>query len=148
MNTASEQRVGKKNTVRGVELDVSLPRTVQLGRKVEITVVLTNKGSESVHWAAFGRYRGCKVRVFDSQGDECGLTPYGESQMGGNWKGTHFGFVHHPLEPGQSHAWRYDLLGLFDLMPGDHTLSASSVLNIGQFPFEATVDGIGLTISR
>jgi hypothetical protein len=64
-----------------VELIVSVPKSIRQGQSIPLTIVLTNKGLDSVGYACLSEYSDCRIEVFDPTGNPCRPTEFGWNNL-------------------------------------------------------------------
>ena len=119
-----DTRATKTNTAKQVSLTVSVPRKTTISQEVDLSITLTNEGTETVVFGRINSYKDCRIRVIDSKGQVCPFTPFGEQKMGGE-PGEYAKYISTPLTPGESYTWEIDLAKCFQLKPGKYMVSAS-----------------------
>lgn len=130
----------------GVTVEVSVPDAVSLGQPVEMTVRITNTGSQTVYYAYVDGIRELDIHLIDSRNVMPELTPYGRHFIGEAANLIYSTYAIIPLKPGEHYEWRVDLATLFEFQPGTHQVSAQLGLNEPTTPFVISTEPLRFTV--
>ena len=119
---------GKRAKVRGVALEVLVPRVLRADRPIPMTVTLVNEARIPVVCADAGNAPDCRIRVVDSStGKPYPFTNHGRRLFGGSPFRSRYTLV--TLKSGESRSWTIDLRKCFELSKGRYGLSLTATMN-------------------
>ena len=114
--------------VRGVALEVLVPRVLRADGPMRTTVTLANESRIPVVCGDAGSTPDCRMRIVDAAtGKACALTDYGKSLFGKHSPRSPLALV--MLRPDQSKSWTIDLRKCFRLSKGKYRLFLTATVN-------------------
>jgi len=133
--------------VKGVILEVLVPRAARAEAPLQMTVTLVNESSAPVVCGDFGDVPDCRISIVDpSTGKACPLTDRGRYYFGGD--APRAGYALGALKPGELRSWTMDLRKYFVLLKGQYELSLAMTMNPHEpsQSFDITVPSVQLDI--
>ena len=122
----------KSQTLSEVTVEVSIPKSVRLGEKIELSVVAFNNGSGSVWCGDIGYIIESWVRVVDAGGNAVPYTVRGENLLSER-PTVRQNYRQLELAPAKSLSWTYGIQDSFEFAKGSHHLSLETKVRIQKF---------------
>jgi hypothetical protein len=136
--------VQRSETTGGVDFTAQVAVENAIQRHVHLTLIAANKTSAPVHWGEIDGYRDCVVTVYDKYDNPVPFTKLGSLRLAKPGDSI-YRQVFKQIAPGQSQSWNYNLSELFELVPGEFTVSAFITMNMPK-GFELSVERLRFSV--